>query len=196
MKKEPRRGNFGKNYYMSYASNYNMELNKEALIESYNHAESRRNDLVGRIWETAKFFTTIFSALTATTIALSSFKISLTKDLLLLLPIIMLGITVIGWYNLRREYKRFLEAVGWLKIIEKFLGLHDKITEDKRYFSKEEYLLPKRYVQSTFATFEEFIDDSMSLWKHKDGIFFTFTLLFLFYGLVSITIFFILLVSL
>jgi len=167
---------------------------EKALIESYNHAESRRTDLIDRVWETAKFFTTIFSALTATTIALSSFKISPIKGLLLLLPITTLGIMVIGWFNLRREYKRFLEAVGWLKIIEKYLGLHNEVTMDKRYFRKDKYFVPKRYVQNTFATLEAFIDDSMSLWKNKDTIFFMFTLLFLFYSLVSIIIFFVLLI--
>jgi len=162
-----------------------IERKKEALVESYRHAEARRTDLVDRVWETAKFFTTIFSALLTATITLTTLRLPAVKFAVVFLPVLMLGAIIIGLLNLRREYKRFLEAIVWLKKIEKYLGLYDEVNEDKRYFKEEKHLFPERFIEPNFKCSKQFINDGMSLRKHKDTIHFHFTCLFLFYILIS-----------
>ena len=161
------------------------ETKIEALVESYRHAEARRTDLIDRVWETAKFFTTILSALMTATITLTALKVPTVRFAVVFLPVLMFIVTVIGLLNLRREYRRFLEAVVWLKKIEKYLGLHNEVDKDKRYFKEEKHLLPERYVKSSFESSKDFINDGMSLCRHKDTIHFWFTCLFLFYILIS-----------
>jgi len=87
----------------------------EYLLELYQDVQNKSLDYVSRIWETVKFFTTIFIALTTITISLLT---SLFKELgiyvvcLSFLPFLAYITTRIGLDNFMRECARLFEQIA------------------------------------------------------------------------------------
>jgi len=108
-----------------------LELDTQSLIALRGQLESRRTDYNDRIWETAKFFTTIFSGLASVSILMQyasdigefSFLVRLG---LLVVPALALCVSIIGLANLRREVSRLMETVSMLIKLERQLGFYSK----------------------------------------------------------------------
>jgi hypothetical protein len=108
-----------------------LELDTQSLIALRGQLESRRADYNDRIWETAKFFTTIFSGLASVSVlvqyASDIGKLSFAVRLgLLFVPALALSVSIIGLANLRRECSRLMETVSMMMKLEKQLGFYSK----------------------------------------------------------------------
>ncbi len=101
-------------------------------------------------------------------------------------------ISVIGWWNFRRENSRAYETVATLKKVEKLLGLHEEINEEDRFFKKDKYVLPNDFVEidkkEKPEDTEHFVDWMLKRKaKRKYGNFHsTFTWLFRIYFIIAL----------
>jgi len=158
-------------------------IDHNAELEMYGHAEKRISRGVSHIWENMKFITTaVFFIITATISLFELFQ----SQLVLFLPSIAIVITVLSFINLRRQYHRFLESILWLNKIEKHLGLFVEIEErDKRLFAEEKHLVPKRFLESgKFKNGEEFIKANLQI--RRKTIYSYFAILHVFYVIAEI----------
>lgn len=118
---------------------------RDKLINFYHEFNSNRIDYNTRKWETVKFFTSLYTALITATVAISTNINPDSKSLLYILPISAIIVSYFGGKNLERESELlFKQEVSMFKI-EKYLGLHDEIPEDKRLFRCDPYLIPQKH---------------------------------------------------
>ena len=87
----------------------------------YELLEARRKEYGDRIWETAKYFTTIFSALLSVSVGAIFYlrtehfqNVVQSKILISALLFITVAIAFIGLINVYREYKRMIEVISTL----------------------------------------------------------------------------------
>jgi len=103
---------------------------------------------------TVKFSTSIILGIYTATLALWKY----TGKYVAFMPIFAIVISIWAFRNVRRQYKRLLEMLTWINKIEKYLGLHDPIESEKRYFDDECHLIPERWLESAqFKTGDAFI---------------------------------------
>jgi hypothetical protein len=142
---------------------------KEMLLILYKEASEKDKFSVTNVWNNARFFTTITSALITISIAFirTSDKLNSGDNLsigilisLILIPIIVIVLSFIGIKNLEREYSRFLEWIAVIEKLREILGLYQEIDINK--FPDDKYLLPRRFIESSFSSSEEFINYGLS----------------------------------
>jgi len=176
------------------------ELKDENLRVLYQELMNERRLYTDKLWETVKFFTTIYTAILSITIILivNLYDRSLTFVEVIpisLFPIVSIFISYIGWKNFRREQARYYETIATLKKVEKPLGLFKIKKYSDRIFKKDKYLLPNYFVdmpeEVKKCDTEQYID---WLFKNKNleyGKFYsTFTWLFRIYVVIAIVIIF------
>jgi len=171
-------------------------MERDVVIELYKETMAARRDFNERMDNSLKYFTTIFSALITVSISarVLSYQVnSFPAQILAAFPILALFILFIGLLELRRIYNRYMEQTATSQKAEKWLGLHDEVGEDKRFYPEDPYILPTRFVQAErrHRTSEAFIDGMMrtwgsSLWRGKVHYISLMTALFLGYILASI----------
>ena len=154
-------------------------IDKDYLLKLYHEFNSSRIDYNTRKWETVKFFTSAHTALITATVAIATFMIEYgsidthTKLLLSILPISAIIIAILGYESLKRESKLLFEQEASMFKIEKYLGLHNEISEDKRWLPADPYLVPPKHRDIFYRTrclinkdrksitFEEWLNDRM-----------------------------------
>jgi hypothetical protein len=145
-------------------NNSSIMSNNEKLLPLYFEVTNNARFVVDKIWASAKFFTTISSALLTAAIATlyTIFRDNQLNTLnyvvgilLTFLPIMVIIISSIGIKNLTREYKKFLDWVIVLDKLEEKLGLYEE-TQFNNY-PGDKYLLPERFIKSSFNSSKEFI---------------------------------------
>ena len=124
---------------------------------------------IDKIWENAKFFTTITSAIVTISIAGLASAIKDKPELLnnifiiilfSVLQIILIIISNIGIKNLRREYKNFLEWVITTQKLYELLGLGQELKF--KMFPNDKYLLPDRFIDGKHNDSNEFIETNIN----------------------------------
>ena len=137
------------------------EINEHAVDQLYQFAIKRRAEQVSYVWETVKFTTSLCIAIITATLALWRY---LQSRQVLFLPVFGLLICFWASYNVRRQYRRFLEILTMINKIERWMGLHREVEEDRRFYREERHLIPERYLESeTYGTGEEFINATLSI---------------------------------
>lgn len=137
--------------------------------------------VVDKLWENAKFFTTITSAILTFSVAAiltfikdqpALFAKPFVPYFLSALPAVLIAISGIGMLNLRREYKRFLLWTATSQKLYDHIGL--SVEMKSKRFVDDKYLLPKSYVEGTFKSTEDFVDTML---KKKHTLIFYFNCL-------------------
>jgi len=145
------------------------------------------------MWNSSKFFTTLYSGLITATVALNTWLYECAtsgiyvKVGISLLPALAVISLIIGFFDFRRETKAGAEAVATLSKIERYLGLHNIIEKDRRYYHEDEYILPNGYVTTAFKKSEDFVRNLNSLrWLIKNRKDAHLLSIFLLYAILSI----------
>lgn len=132
----------------------------------FEHLHNRERHIVDRMWESQKYFTTLYTALITATIALMTWffetEASGPSRTLVIIPLTAIVLLIIGFFDFYRERRADLEVVASLAKIERYLGLHNSINEDSRYFHDDEYLVPKGYAENRILSSELFIKKFLS----------------------------------
>jgi hypothetical protein len=107
-----------------------LNLDQGSLLNLRQQLETRRIDYNDRIWETAKFFTTMFSGLASISVLLQYIpdiakNSLLVKAGLLFVPALALSVSIIGFANLRRECSRSMQTISMVMKIDTLLKLHE-----------------------------------------------------------------------
>ncbi len=138
---------------------------KDRLTAFYLEVLTNLRYVVDKIWASARFFATLVSALVSVSvgsaIVLAKGEAWLVSRALLgavvsVIPILLIGIAVIGFLNLKREYRRYLEVVVVAAKLQEVLGLNEPIETTR--FPKDKTLLPSRYSRGNYVSSEEFVD--------------------------------------
>jgi len=174
----------------------------EECFQLYKELINERRFYTNKAWETLKFFTTIYTAILSITILvfINLHEINQTSYVaivVIFLPFSAMFISVIGWLNLKIEISRLYETVATLMKAEKFLGLHEEIDEENRFFKKDRYILPNYFVdvdEKIKSKDTECFIDWMLNQKGTYGKFYSFsTWLFRIYFAIALILFIILL---
>ena len=119
-----------------------------AILAMYDHAETRREQQIDRIWDTMKLTTQIIFAIITATIAL--FELFNDRNalsslrILLVLPMFMAIIALWAFFNTRRQYSQFLTILTWINKLEAYLGLRISVAEHQTEASSPiEIVYPK-----------------------------------------------------
>jgi len=121
------------------------------------------------MWESQKYFTTLYTALVTATIALIAWFSEATNasppKTLVAIPLIAVVLLIIGFLDFYRERRADLEVVSSLGKIGKYLGLHKVVDEKRRYFPDDKYLIPDPYVENRFKSSKDLIKHFLSIRK-------------------------------
>lgn len=72
-----------------------------------------------------------------------------------LIPALLIGVAIIGFMNLKREYQRYLDVVVVASKLQELLGLNDPLHSSR--FPKDTTLLPARYLSGSFESSDAFV---------------------------------------
>ena len=168
---------------------------KEYATQLYIRSVENTQFLIQRVWDSAKFFTTLTSALITANIALYSLlgghgevgsitecdNQMLSSCFLCAIPIIVVAVSIIGIANLRREYSNFLDCMIIVDKLQSHFGLYQKF-ENKKYLN-DKYLFPQRISAKTYTCSEDFKKFNS---KRKNTLYFYFKCLHIVYILIAI----------
>lgn len=166
-----------------------LNLENDKLLKIREQLESTRKDYNDRIWETIKFFTTMFSGLTAIFVLLEYIP-DITKSNLLVklgwlsVPMAALSISVIGFANLRREYFRSMETISMIMKVDTQLKFYDKGFIPQSEIDRGQYDIWKE-------SEEKWLQDRMQIkWrdfmKSKASAYTVFSILYIVYIAISV----------
>jgi len=165
---------------------------KEILFSMFTEITTNARYSVDKIWENTKFFMALSSALLTTTIALfgvftklsnvNIFGLDITL-VLTLIPLSIILVSMIGMFNLKREYRTHLERIVIMGKLQEMLGLHEEV-ESSNYLN-DKYLLPSRFIEDKFSSSEEFIELGI---KRKGSLYSYFKALHWIYIMLSLII--------
>lgn len=124
-------------------------LSKDILLPLYQVFSANRIDYNTIKWRNVQFFTYLNATFISVTVGLLTYKNGnldyYTKWLLAILPFSVLFISFLGCYNLKRESKLLWEQEASMFRIEKYLGVHEEITQkEKCWLMDDPYFVPKR----------------------------------------------------
>ena len=131
---------------------------KSGLLLIYIEVNKNARYVVDKIWTNARFFTTIISGmLTATGAGIVAmlrvepinFGELIARNLLIIIPGMVIVIAIIGVRNLAREYSRFLEWVVVLNKLQYKLGLYKEM--EWQQYTTDKYLLPKQFIAKSHS---------------------------------------------
>ncbi len=154
---------------------------KSGLLLIYIEVNKNARYVVDKIWTNARFFTTIISGmLTATGAGIVAmlrvepinFGELIARNLLIIIPGMVIVIAIIGVRNLAREYSRFLEWVVVLNKLQYKLGLYKEM--EWQQYTTDKYLLPKQFIAKSHSSSEEFVQAGL---KKKGSLYYYFKLL-------------------
>lgn len=175
---------------VDHESSLSILNDRGALQWFYSEVSSNLRFIVDKVWENAKFFTTLTSALlTFSAAALAKGwldKSRVNQDpvgylLLAVVPLLVIMIAFIGTRNLYREYRRFLDWMTVMAKIQERLGLHEEI--ETRIYPEDSCLLPKHFVKHSHLTSESFVNEALAA---KGSLYYYFRLLHITYAAVAL----------
>jgi len=143
---------------------------KDLLIKILLDERRSRDFQAALMWENVKFFSTLISALITADILLLRLFLDLKMRssiplllLYLMLPGFIMSMSYMGERDLKRRWKRILEAIANCSKIESLLGVDTEISGKLRVFQKDRYLFPERWFKSRskYSTTEDFIEGEL-----------------------------------
>jgi hypothetical protein len=141
---------------------------KSKLLDIWKDERRSRDNSADLMWENLKFFSVLITALiTANTffLNLAVDNLSLGNSLFsLVLPSLIILLSIFGYRDMARRWRRTLEAIAHLIKLEGLLGLREPIPEELRNALKENSRLFERSFNTTqgYDTQDKFIDDNMN----------------------------------
>jgi hypothetical protein len=139
---------------------------KESLLKVWLDERRSRDVSAGLMWDNLRLFSVLIPAvITVDTLFLNFiYEPSMKEHTLQLLPIslafpaVVISLSVAGFMDLFRRWKRTLEAIVHLNKLEDLLGLNEPLPQDKKVFEKDTHLF-QRYHDETkdFKTEKDFI---------------------------------------
>jgi hypothetical protein len=139
----------------------------EDLIGLYREFNCSRMDYNTIKWRTVRFFTSLNGTTLTASIAFLVYKGTeldiYTRFLLIPLPLSVIGISYLAMRNLERESRLLWKQEASMFKIEKYLGFHDTIPQDKRLFEEDMSLVPPDNYEPSeenlpHKTLEEWLD--------------------------------------
>jgi hypothetical protein len=129
---------------------------KDRLMQLYQEFNCSRIDYNTIKWRTVQFFTTLNTAILAASVTLITFKgttiNSNTRYILSLLPLNVIAISLLAIWNLKRESKLLWEQEASMFKIEKYLGFHDQIDENKRWLKEDDHFVPPKNYNPSYRS--------------------------------------------
>jgi hypothetical protein len=130
---------------------------RESMLKVWIDERRSRDFNASLMWENLKFFSGLISAI----ITVDTFFLKFTLDgsmgskytseltfFSIVLPILVLVLSLCGRNDLRRRWKRTLEAIAHLSKLENLLGLDKSVKEKVHVLAKDNYLF-QRFSKST-----------------------------------------------
>jgi len=135
-------------------------VEKEDVRALYEETERIARDYNDRMDNAMRYFTTIFSALISISIG-GRLWWGIHNRVFVVLPVLALVTVFIGLGELRRLNCRYAENRTVNMKARFWLGFHDEVDEDKRYFKKDCYFFPRRYFEPKVDSGEQLVRDMM-----------------------------------
>jgi len=155
------------------------EIDQDVIMKLHRETREERRDFNTRMDNALKYYTTIFSALIATSISLRiAFRSDPARWLLAGLPLLAAFVVVIGLSELRRLYRRYMEQLTISQKLEYLLGYHREWSRlqsklgDEVPYPKDRYILPEKFVEDLRKkdTSDAFVDETMKRPKFSWGL--------------------------
>jgi hypothetical protein len=133
-------------------SDYIKTCNEDTLLNFYNEFNSNRKSYDQMKWDTIRLYTSLNTLFITATVAILTYKYdnvnisTNTKFVLSLsfLPISVIIISFIGIGSAYRESILLFEQEASMFKIEKYLGLHDQIPDEKCWLKGDPYFVPQK----------------------------------------------------
>lgn len=131
-------------------------LSEDTLMTLYHEFNTSRIDYNTVKWRTVQFITYLNGTFLTATVALLAYKngnLNLyTKIILSILPLSVIVISYLGVLNFKHNSRLLWEQEASMFKIEKYLGFHSKILENKRWLKGDPYFVPLRNYDTVYRT--------------------------------------------
>lgn len=166
------------------------------MKDLYKQLSSDRRAADVRVWETVKFFTTVFSALLSIAVGIAAtilqhpeIEFDFTLRILIMpLPIVACVVVFLGLLNLWRENKYLFTIIATMRKIEGYFGILDEIPIEKRVFKADKLIYPSSRLwkgeYQKFSKSEQYIEERMKFGLRFQWIATCLFVIFIFVGLI------------
>jgi hypothetical protein len=152
---------------------------KENMLKVWIDERRSRDYSVGLMWENLKLFSVLIPAI----ITANSFFLGLTLDdrswsvydlLSIVFPVLIVSLSMYGNKDLRRRWRRTMEAIAHLRKLEKLLGLDSPVPGGLKVFKNDTHLF-QRYTNSSegITAEKDYMDQNMDKSKGEEDNMYT-----------------------
>jgi hypothetical protein len=122
---------------------------RDSLVKIWIEERRVRDFHAGLMWENVKYFSTLLSILITADILILRMLLEVNANsnlvliLSLILPAFIIVTSILGEQELKRRWKRVLEAITHCAKIESLLGLDEDISSKLKVFQNDTYLFQR-----------------------------------------------------